>query len=52
MSFEKLFFEVKELNFDNFEFSSSSSPGKINKEDTVSNFSDDQSVGISFIGPN
>ena len=52
MNFEKFLFQINELNFSNFEFSSSSSPGKINKEDTVSNFSDDQSVGISFIGPN
>lgn len=44
MNFEKFLFQINELNFSNFEFSSSSSPLEIDKENTMSQFSNDKSI--------
>lgn len=52
MDFEKFLFQINELNFSNFEFSSSSSPLEIDKENTMSQFSNNKSIWVSFIGPN
>lgn len=44
MDFEKFLFQINELNFSNFEFSSSSSPLEIDKENTMSQFSNNKSI--------